>query len=211
MGTSTKKGSTKAAKKILDQYMDNSTNTIKIGQEKDVCIKITNEYFSRRKKTKGYFDPEKLSGAMAIGFGGYKKIKDDFNGEANLEIIEEKIKEFLEEENDELQTEVDEEYRRAFIEAITGAILADENKDRIFIEGLIINTIKLGVLSELQEEIIQRYDKENSFDFGKEIEICIKNNLKESMDHIYENVMKENWEVLSNLITDIKGQIRGQK
>ena len=44
--------------------------------------------------------------------------------------IEEEIREFLDTENDEIQTEEDEQYRRAFIESMTEAILADKDKDK---------------------------------------------------------------------------------
>lgn len=215
MGSSTKKGSTKSVKKILDLYMDTSTNTIKKGKEKEVCQKVIKEYLSRSKKTRGYFDPEKMSTMVSMGFGGFKKAKNFFEDEEIKKLgiyeIEEEIREFLDTENDEIQTEEDEQYRRAFIESMTEAILADKDKDRVFIENLIIKIVKLGVISELDQELIQRYDKEVSYDFNSDVQSCVEDSLRDSMDSIYLNVKEEKWEVLSELIDKTKKRFRGEK
>ena len=215
MGSSTKKGSTKSVKKILDLYMDTNTNTIKKGKEKEVCEKVTKEYLGRSRRTRGYFDPEKMSAMVSMGFGGFKKAKKIFEDEEIKKLgiyeIEEEIKEFLDTESDEIQTEEDEQYRRAFIESMTEAILADKDKDRIFIENLIIKIVKLGVISELDQELIERYDKEVSYDFNSDIQKCVEDSLKDSMDNIYLNVKEEKWEVLSQLIDKTKKKFRGEK
>lgn len=215
MGTSKRKGSTKAVKAILNSYMDKNTKMLKEGKEKEVCQKITKEYLGRRKNSRGYFDPEKMSNLMCMGFGAFKKAKvildDEKIKELEINDVEEKIREFLETEEDEIHTEEDEQYRRAFIEAMTGAILADKDKDKVFIENLIVNIIKLGVISELDQELIERYDSEISYDFNTEIEKCVKESLEDCMENVYLNVTNEKWEVLSELIEKTKKKVRGEK
>ena len=94
---------------------------------------------------------------------------------------------------------------------MTEAILADKDKDRVFIENLIIKIVKLGVISELDQELIQRYDKEVSYDFNSDVQSCVEDSLRDSMDSIYLNVKEEKWEVLSELIDKTKKRFRGEK
>jgi len=210
MGTSSRKGTSKTLKKILNNYIDTSTKTFKPGQEEAACKEFTRKYLTQTRSSKGYFNPEKMSGMLQVGFGGLKKFCEkfetiDFSSEEDLK---EEIRDFIE-DNDELLTEDDELQRNAYIAAMTKAIMASEDRDRVFVENIIINVVKLGVISEFQESIVELTNTPISFDrLKEEIESSVKDYLKDSMEEIYEKTLAGDWKEIAKIIENIKRKLK---
>lgn len=210
MGTSSKKGTSKKLKEILNRYIDTSTNSFKPGQEEVACKEFTRKYLTQTRSSKGYFNPEKMSSMIQVGFGGLKKFSKKYENTDSFseEELKEKVNEFVE-EDDELLTEEDEVERNAFIAAMTKAILATKDKDRIFIETMILNIIKLGVFSEFKENILEVTNGPISLEkIKEEIEKAVKDYLKDSMDEIYEKTLAGDWKAISKIIENIKKKLK---
>lgn len=215
MGTSSRKKTTEKIRKILNKYSDNSSQNFNLSSEQRniLCKEVIKEYMGGRKRAKGYFDPEKMVNVLSMGFGGFKKAQIYFD---EIEItsnddLEEEVKEYLEENQDELITEEDELYRRSYIKAMTTAILSEENKDDVFINNMIVNIVKLGVFSEIREEVLERSNAKISLEeYKKEIEKCVKSYLEKSMAKICKSVREGEWKELSKAIREIKNSLKGE-
>ncbi|MEG2092470.1 hypothetical protein [Cetobacterium sp.] len=215
MGTSSRRKTTEKIKNILNKYSENSLQGFNLSssQRNILCKEVIKEYMSGRKRVKGYFDPEKMVNVLSIGFGGFKKAQIYFDeiGEIANDNLEEEVKEFLENSQDELITEEDELYRNSYIKAMATAILSEENKDDIFINNLIVNIVKLGVFSEIREEVLERSNSQISLEeYKQEIDKCVKSYLETSMDQICKSVRSGEWKELSKVIRKIKTKLKGE-
>lgn len=210
MGTSSRKKTSKKLKEILSNYIDNSTHNFKVGQEKIACQEFTRKYLTSTRSSKGYFNPEKMSSILQGGFKGLNKFCQEHKNIifSSEEELKEEIIDFME-DNDELLTEADELQRNAYIVAMTKALLSSEDKDKVFIENIIINTIKLGVISEMQESILELTNAPISFEkIKKEVENSVKSYLKDSIDELYRKTVAGEWKEIVKVIEDIKKKLK---
>lgn len=214
MGTSSRNKTTTKIKNILDKYSTDQNLEVSKKEKNIMCKEVIKEYMSGRKRAKGYFDPEKMTNLLSAGFGGFKKVQSYFEeiDDLSKDELEEDIKEYLEDNGDELITDGDEIYRSSYIKAMADAILSEKNKDDVFIQSLVVNVVKLGVFSEVKEEFLERANKEISLGhYKKEIEKCVEEYLKESMDKICQSVKKGEWKELSGAIKKVKKNLKGDK
>lgn len=210
MGTSSRKRTSKRLRDILSNYIDNSTHNFKIGQEKIACKEFTRKYLTSTKSSKGYFNPEKMSSILQGGFKGLNKFCKEHENIifSSEEELKEEIIDFIE-DNDELLTEADELQRNAYIVAMTKALLSSEDKDKVFIENIIINTIKLGIISEMQESLFELTNTSISFEkIKEEVENSVKNYLKDSIEELYRKTIAGEWKEIVKVIENIKKKLK---